>query len=90
MSGCSHLSGVSPLQVVIGAPTLQQRAAILSVLCERMPVCPAVDIAEVARWTSGYVGADLGALCREAAMQAIRERSKVKPRVLCGQRQELP
>lgn len=64
-------------QVVIGAPTLQQRKAILSVLCARLPVCPTVDMAELAQRTSGYVGADLSALCREAAMSAIRENSKV-------------
>ncbi|XP_070764822.1 ATPase family gene 2 protein homolog B [Enoplosus armatus] len=63
-------------EVIIGAPTLQQRKAILSVLCESMPVCPSVDMAELAQRTTGYVGADLSALCREAAMHAIRETSK--------------
>ncbi|XP_062280797.1 spermatogenesis-associated protein 5-like protein 1 isoform X1 [Scomber scombrus] len=63
-------------EVIIGAPTLQQRRAILSVLCERMPVCPSVDMAELAQRTTGYVGADLSALCREAAMHSIRENSK--------------
>lgn len=61
----------------MGAPTLQQRKAILSVLCEKIPVCPSVDMAELAHRTTGYVGADLSALCREAAMQALRESSKV-------------
>lgn len=64
-------------QVIIGAPTVQQRKAILSVLCARMPVCHSVDMAELAQRTTGYVGADLSALCREAAMNAIRENSKV-------------
>lgn len=32
---------------------------------------------ELAHRTTGYVGADLSALCREAAMQALRENSKV-------------
>nr|XP_019955031.1 PREDICTED: spermatogenesis-associated protein 5-like protein 1 [Paralichthys olivaceus] len=63
-------------EVIIGAPTLQQRKAILCVLCARMPVCPSVDMAEVAQRTSGFVGADLSALCREAAMHALRESSK--------------
>ncbi|KAK2853777.1 hypothetical protein Q5P01_006438 [Channa striata] len=63
-------------EVIIGAPTLLQRKDILSVLCTRMPVCPGVDVAELAQRTSGYVGADLSALCREAAMQALRENSK--------------
>lgn len=34
-------------------------------------------MAELAHRTTGYVGADLSALCREAAMQALRENSKV-------------
>lgn len=65
------------LQVIIGPPTAQQRKAILSVLCAGMPVCPRVDVAELAQQTTGYVGADLSALCREAAMNAIRESNKV-------------
>ncbi|XP_029904246.1 ATPase family gene 2 protein homolog B [Myripristis murdjan] len=63
-------------EVIIGAPTLEQRKAILSVLCERMPVSPSVDLAELAQRTTGYVGADLSALCREAAMHAIRHNSQ--------------
>uniref|UniRef100_A0A4W6BVC9 AFG2 AAA ATPase homolog B n=1 Tax=Lates calcarifer TaxID=8187 RepID=A0A4W6BVC9_LATCA len=69
-------------EVIIGAPTLQQRKDILSVLCTRMPVCPSVDMAELAQKTTGYVGADLSALCREAAMHAIRENSKVNISVI--------
>lgn len=34
-------------------------------------------MAELAHRTTGYVGADLSALCREAAMQALRDNSKV-------------
>ncbi|XP_021179544.2 spermatogenesis-associated protein 5-like protein 1 [Fundulus heteroclitus] len=63
-------------EVIIGAPTPLQRRAILSALCERTPVCPAVNVAELARMTAGYVGADLSALCREAAMHALRESAK--------------
>ncbi|KAM9764960.1 ATPase family gene 2 protein homolog B [Menidia menidia] len=73
-------------EVVIGAPTLQQRRAILSVLCERMPVGPAVDVEELAQRTTGYVGADLSALCREAAMHAIRENTKVSGERWVGMR----
>lgn len=71
------------IQVIIGAPTLQQRKAILSVLSARMPVSPSVDMAELAQRTTGYVGADLSALCREAAMHAIRENSKVLYNFIC-------
>ncbi|XP_056134749.1 spermatogenesis-associated protein 5-like protein 1 [Lampris incognitus] len=71
-------------EVIIGAPTLKQRKAILSVLCERMPVCPSVDFAELAQRTIGYVGADLNALCREAAMHAIRYNSQGSKEQLVG------
>lgn len=64
--------------MIIGAPTLQQRKAILHVLSERMPVSPSVDMAELAQRTVGYVGADLSALCREAAMSAIRHNAQVR------------
>ncbi|XP_029354320.1 ATPase family gene 2 protein homolog B [Echeneis naucrates] len=63
-------------EVIIGAPTLLQRRAILSVLCARMPLSPSVDMADLAQRTTGYVGADLSALCREAAMQAVQEITK--------------
>ncbi|XP_054627357.1 spermatogenesis-associated protein 5-like protein 1 [Dunckerocampus dactyliophorus] len=63
-------------EVIIGVPTLQQRATILSVLCEKMPVCPSVEMTELAQRTTGYVGSDLSALCREAAMHAVRENAK--------------
>ncbi|CAL8404001.1 unnamed protein product [Boreogadus saida] len=59
-------------EVVMGAPTQQQREAILGVLCQKMPLAPSVDMADLAQRTVGYVGADLGALSREAAMCAIR------------------
>ncbi|RVE74291.1 hypothetical protein OJAV_G00020520 [Oryzias javanicus] len=63
-------------EVIIGAPTLTQRLAILKVLCEKIPVCPTLNMAELAQRTTGYVGADLNALCREAAMHAVRENAK--------------
>lgn len=40
-------------------------------------MCPSVDMADLAQMTTGYVGADLSALCREAAMHSIRENTKV-------------
>lgn len=64
--------------MIIGAPTLQQRRSILSVLCQKMPVCPGLDLAELSKITAGYVGADLSALCREAAMKALRDTVKVR------------
>lgn len=59
-------------EVVIGTPTLTQRKAILEVLTAGMPTSSDVDLAKLAEMTTGYVGADLTALCREAAMQALQ------------------
>ena len=36
-----------------------------------------VDLERAARDTHGYVGADLAALCTEAALQCIREKTDV-------------
>ncbi|XP_057688358.1 spermatogenesis-associated protein 5-like protein 1 isoform X2 [Corythoichthys intestinalis] len=73
-------------EVIIGPPTLGQRTAILSVVCEKMPLCPSVDMTEVARKTAGYVGSDLSALCREAAMHAMRENAKSSGQQTVGQK----
>jgi len=36
-----------------------------------MPVAEEVDFGVLAAWTHGYSGADLSAICREAAMHSI-------------------
>lgn len=33
---------------------------------------PGVDVAELSRQTEGYSGADIAAICQEAALQALR------------------
>jgi transitional endoplasmic reticulum ATPase len=54
-------------------PDEPARRSILGVLLSRMCTCDDVDTAEVARRTEGFTGADLRALCREAAMAALEE-----------------
>ncbi|XP_075388026.1 ATPase family gene 2 protein homolog B [Tenrec ecaudatus] len=63
-------------EVVIGTPTLQQRKAILQVISSQMPVSSLVDLGLLAEMTVGYVGADLTALCREAALHAMLRTDK--------------
>ncbi|KAM5171391.1 ATPase family gene 2 protein homolog B isoform 2-T2 [Mantella aurantiaca] len=58
-------------EIIIGTPTLCQRRAILEVLISNMPISSDVDVGALADMTIGYVGADLTALCREAAMQVV-------------------
>nr|XP_016852985.1 PREDICTED: LOW QUALITY PROTEIN: spermatogenesis-associated protein 5-like protein 1 [Anolis carolinensis] len=62
---------IDEIGVIIGTPTLKQRKSILQLITANMPVSNDVNLLELAEITTGYVGADLTALCREAAMQAV-------------------
>ena len=63
--------------VFIGKPDLESRLRILEVHTRNIPLM-SVDLLTIAENTEGYVGADLEALCREAAMTAFRENPDVK------------
>ncbi|NWS21064.1 SPA5L protein, partial [Pachyramphus minor] len=65
-------------EVIIGTPTVTQRRSILQLLTSNMPISADVDVAQLAEMTPGYVGADLTALCREAAMQAVSHSSSLE------------
>ncbi len=58
--------------ILTAPPDEKARQSILKVHTKNMPL-KGVDIKELAKRTQGYVGADLEALCREAAMLALRE-----------------
>lgn len=58
--------------VLVGRPDRDSRLAILRIHSKNMPL-EGVDLERVASCTDGYVGADLYALCREAAILAYRE-----------------
>ncbi len=59
-------------EIAIPIPKVTARQAILEIHSRNMPLDENVDLSELARKTHGFVGADLAALCREAAMNAIR------------------
>jgi len=59
-------------EIIIGVPDQPGRREILGIHTRGMPLAEDVDLNEVARTTYGFVGADLGALVREAAMDAVR------------------
>lgn len=61
-------------EVHLHAPDMQGRLDILRIHSRDMPLAHDVDLSELARITPGFVGADLAALCREAAMAALRRR----------------
>jgi len=59
-------------QVAVGLPDRLGREAILKVHTQRVPLGPDVDIATLARSTTGFSGADLANLANEAALTAVR------------------
>ena len=61
----------------IGVPDEVGRMEILRIHTKNMKLAEDVDLADVAKSTHGYVGADLAALCTEAALQCIREKMDV-------------
>ncbi|MDR2418911.1 MAG: ATP-dependent zinc metalloprotease FtsH [Treponema sp.] len=59
-------------QVLVDRPDLKGREAILSIHSKLVKLSPQVDLAAVARLTSGFVGADLANIVNEAALLAVR------------------
>lgn len=59
-------------EIEIPIPDARGRRQILEVHSRGMPLAGDVDIDEIAAITHGCVGADLEALCREAAMACLR------------------
>jgi transitional endoplasmic reticulum ATPase len=59
-------------EIVIGVPDQAGRREVLAIHTRGMPLAEDVDIEELARTTYGFVGADLSALIREAAIEALR------------------
>ena len=61
------------VEVEISLPSAKQRLAILRLHARALPLADDVDLEVVAGNAKGYSGADLAALCREAAMASIRD-----------------
>ncbi|MBS7606830.1 CDC48 family AAA ATPase [Candidatus Bathyarchaeota archaeon] len=59
-------------EIEIGVPNKQGRLEILQIHTRGMPLAEDVDLEKIASITHGFVGADLAALCKEAAMRALR------------------
>lgn len=58
-------------EICLGIPDEKARARILRVLCRNLTLSSEFDYESIAKNTPGYVGADLTALTREAAMLAV-------------------
>jgi len=59
-------------EIVVGVPDEPGRREILGIHTRGMPLAADVSLDDLARRTYGFVGADIAALCREAALEAVR------------------
>ena len=64
-------------QVVVDAPDIEGREAVLKVHARDKPLAPQVDLRCVAQATPGFSGADLANALNEAALLAARRRARV-------------
>ncbi|NWS14561.1 NVL protein, partial [Pachyramphus minor] len=58
-------------EICLGIPDEGAREKILQTLCRKLKLPESFEFRHLARLTPGYVGADLMALCREAAMCTV-------------------
>lgn len=59
-------------EIVIGVPDRDGRKEVLQIHTRGMPLAKEVDLDALANVTHGFVGADLEAICKEAAMSTLR------------------
>ncbi|MCH7965946.1 MAG: CDC48 family AAA ATPase [Thaumarchaeota archaeon] len=59
-------------EIEIGIPDDKERFEILSIHTRGMPIDEKVDLEQISKSTHGFVGADLEALSKEAAMRSLR------------------
>jgi cell division protease FtsH len=64
-------------RIVVNRPDVKGREGILAVHTKKIPLSDDVDVAVLARGTSGFSGADLANLVNEAALSAARYNQKV-------------
>ena len=74
-------------EIVIGVPTKEGRLNVLKIHTRNMPLTKDVDLKYWAKRTHGFVGADLAALCKEAAINVIR---RVLPDIDLKESQPIP
>lgn len=64
-------------EIDIGVPDENGRLEILRIHTRNMRLSDDVDLESISKQTHGFVGADIAALCTEAAMQCIREKMEL-------------
>jgi transitional endoplasmic reticulum ATPase len=69
-------TGRLDLVLYASPPDEKGRLEIIKILTKKMPLTNDVKLQEIAIATQNYTGADLAALCREAAVHAMRDNSE--------------
>jgi len=64
--------------LLVSPPTKEGRLEILKIHTKKMPLAKDVSLNKLAEETEGYVGADIEAMVREAAILALRKDKKIK------------
>ncbi|WP_265569743.1 CDC48 family AAA ATPase [Sphingomicrobium nitratireducens] len=68
-------------EIVVGVPDEAGRREVLGIHTRGMPLAEDVDLDALARRTYGFVGADIAALTREAALETVR---RIMPKLTFG------
>jgi len=74
-------------EIEINVPSKEGRLAILKIHTRGMPFAKDVKLEEIASITHGFVGADLEALAKEAAMSVLR---KLLPKINLDAEEQIP
>jgi transitional endoplasmic reticulum ATPase len=74
-------------EIIVGVPDQPGRREILGIHTRGMPLANDVNLDDLARRTYGFVGADIAALAREAALEAVR---RIMPRINLRKRRSRP
>ncbi len=74
-------------EVSISVPGKEGRLSILKIHTRNMPLAKSVDLDELSRITHGFVGADINALAKEAAMNVLRA---VLPKIKMKENEPIP
>ena len=75
LDGSLLRTGRLDLVLYVSPPDEKGRLEIIKILTQKMPLASDVKLQEIAVATQNYSGADLAALCREAAVEAMRNDS---------------
>jgi transitional endoplasmic reticulum ATPase len=69
-------SGRFDTEIKVNIPTTKERLEIFQIITKRMSLDQTVDLKRLVDNTHGFTGADITALCREAAMISLRTNKK--------------